>query len=137
MNCPGLATLLAFTAVIALSCGSSNSNRMLQSISISPSSVTAQNGHAQFVATGTFTASPVKVTPLLVTWSGPALPLSSNPVACTVNGCPGIDSFGLATCGQSWSGTATITASAPRDPKQPLGTQNVPVVSATATLICP
>jgi hypothetical protein len=110
---------------------------MLQSISISPSSVTAQNGHAQFVATGTFTASPRTVTPLLVNWSGPPLPLSSNPVACTPNGCPGIDSLGAATCGQTWSGTVTITASAPRDPKQPLGTQNVPTVSAAATLNCP
>jgi hypothetical protein len=137
MNRPGLATLLAFTAVVTMSCGSSNSNRMLQSISISPSSVTAQNGHAQFVATGTFTASPRTVTPLLVNWIGPALPLSASPVACTPNGCPGIDSFGMATCGQTFSGTVTITASAPRDPKQPLGTQNVPMVSATATLNCP
>jgi hypothetical protein len=137
MNRPGLAILLAFTAAVAMSCGSSNSNRMLQSISISPSSVTAQNGHAQFAATGTFTASPITVTPLLVNWSGPALPLSSSPVACTPNGCPGIDSQGAASCGQTWSGTVTITASAPRDPKVSLGTQNVPMVSATATLICP
>jgi hypothetical protein len=137
MNRPGLATLLAFTAVVAMSCGSTNSNRMLQSISISPSSVTAQNGHAQFVATGTFSASPITVTLLLVNWGGPALPMSLNPVACTPSGCPGIDNLGMATCGQTWSGTVTITASAPRDPKVSLGTQNVPMLSATATLNCP
>lgn len=137
MHRAGLAILLAVTAVIALSCGGTNSNRILQSIAISPSSVTAQNGHAQFVTTGTFSASPVTVTPLPVNWSGPALPMSSNPVACTPNDCPGIDSQGLATCGQTWTGSFTITASAPRDPKLPLSTQNVPMVTATATLTCP
>jgi hypothetical protein len=130
------ATLLLLTAVVTMSCGGgTNPNRMLESISISPAIAHAQNEQAQFVTTGTFSASPVTVTPLAVNWSGPPLPL--NPVPCTPNGCPGIDSQGLATCGQTWSGTITVTASAPRDPKLPLYTQNVPMVSATAILDCP
>lgn len=137
MNRPRLAILSVFSVTLVLSCGGGNPNRMLEMISISPSSATAQNGQAQFVATGTFNASPITVTPLPVNWSGPALPLSSSSVPCTPNGCPGIDSHGLATCGQSWTGTFTIAASAPRDPKLPLGTQNVPMMTGTATLTCP
>jgi hypothetical protein len=139
MNFPRLGisvTLLLFVAVLTISCGSgTNPNRMLESISISPAVAHAQNGQAQFVATGMFSASPMTVTPLAVNWSGPPLPLSG--VACTPNFCPGINSQGLATCGLTWSGTVTITASAPRDPKLPLDTQNVPMVSGTATLVCP
>jgi hypothetical protein len=123
--------------VIVTSWGAVNPNRMLHSISISPSSATAQNGHARFVATGTFSASPVTVTPLLVNWNGPALPMTLRPVVCAPNACPGIDSLGLATCGQTWTGTFTITASAPRDPKVALETRNVRMVTATATLTCP
>lgn len=119
-----------------MSCGGANSSRMLQSISIRPSTANPQNGQAQFVATGTFTASPATVTPLPVNWGGPVLPMS-DVSACTPNGCPGIDNQGLATCGQTWSGRVTVTASAPRDPNLPLYTQNVPGVSATATLNCP
>jgi hypothetical protein len=129
-----LPILLVSAALITLSCGGTGSNRMLESISISPSSAQAQNGQAQFVATGTFTASPVTVTPLAVNWIGPPLPL--NPVACTPNNCPGIDSHGLATCG-SLVGTLTITASAPRDPTLPLSSFNVPLVTSTASLVCP
>jgi len=127
--------ILLFFGLITLSCGGgTNPNRMLESISISPAAANAQNGQAQFVATGTFSAPPVTVTPLAVNWIGPPLPL--NPVACTPNSCPGINSQGLATCGLI-SGRATITASAPRDPKVPLNTQNVPTVTGTATLVCP
>ena len=130
-----VAPILLFVGLIALSCGGgTNPNRMLESISISPAVANAQNGQAQFVATGTFSAPPVTVTQLPVNWIGPPLPL--NPVACTPNSCPGINSQGLATCG-GISGTATITASAPRDPKLPLYTQNVPTVTGTATLVCP
>ncbi len=75
MNCVRLvfsATLLLLVAVVTMSCGGgTNPNRMLESISISPAIAHAQNGQAQFVATGTFSASPRTVTPLAVNWSGP------------------------------------------------------------------
>src|SRR5260370_23480228 len=130
-----LSATLLLTAVVTISLGvGTNPNRMLESISISPAIAQAQNGQEQFVTTGTFSATPVTVTPLAVNWSGPPLPL--NPVACTPNSCPGIDNQGLATCGPL-SGKITIMASAPRDPKLPLFTQNVPMVSATASLVCP
>jgi hypothetical protein len=136
MKRASLAILLAVLAIVVLSCGTTNSNRMLNAISISPAVAQAQSGQAQFVATGTFSASPMTVTPLPVNWGGPPLPLS-DASACIPSGCPGIDSQGMATCDQTWTGTVTITASAPRDPKLPLYTQNVPMVSATATLNCP
>lgn len=127
--------ILLFVGLTTLSCGGgSNPNRMLESISINPAVANAQNGQGQFVATGAFSAPPVTVTRLPVNWIGPPLPL--NPVACTPNSCPGINSQGLATCGLI-SGPATITASAPRDPQLPLYTQNVPTVTGTATLVCP
>jgi len=132
----GLSATLLLT-VVTISCGGgTNPDRMLESIAISPAVATVQNEKAQFVATGTFSASPLTVTPLAVNWGGPVLPMS-DVSACTPNGCPGIDAQGLATCGQTWTGTVKITATAPRDPKLPLYTQNVPMVSATASLVCP
>jgi hypothetical protein len=130
------APILLLVAVLTLSCGGGNNqNRMLELISVSPTVANAQNGQAQFVATGTFSAPPVTVNPLPVNWIGPPLPL--NLAVCAPDFCPGINSQGLATCGLSFSGTVTITASAPRDPKLPLYTQNVPMVTGTATLNCP
>jgi ABC-type phosphate transport system substrate-binding protein len=52
-------TLLAIT-------GCFGSNRMLQSLRVSPASVTAQQ--AQFTATGQFSTSPMMVTPASVSW---------------------------------------------------------------------
>ncbi len=69
--------ILLFVGLIALSCGGgTNPNRMLESISISPAVANAQNGQAQFVATGTFSAAPVTVTPLPVNWIVPPCPLT-------------------------------------------------------------
>lgn len=132
-----LSATLLLTAVVTISCGGGTApNRMIESISISPAVTTAQNGQAQFVATGTFSAPPVTVTPLLVSWSAPGA-LAGPTVACSTNGCGGISAQGLAVCGQDASGTFPITASAPSDPNAPLGTPTVPVVSGTATLTCP
>jgi hypothetical protein len=133
----GLSATLLVTAVVTISCGGgTNSDRMLESITISPAVATVPGKQVQFVATGTFSASPTTVTPLAVNWGGPVLPML-DVSACTPNGCSGIDAQGLAICGQTWTGMVTITASAPRDPKLPLYTQNVPMVSATARLVCP
>ncbi len=56
--------LLAFLAIAG--CG--GSNRMLQSLSVSPTSVAAQGGQAQFTASGQFSLSPMMVTPASVSW---------------------------------------------------------------------
>ncbi len=57
-----LATLLLVAlALQALGCGSSNSNRILESMTITPANADAQNfanGQVQFTATGTFSKAP-------------------------------------------------------------------------------
>lgn len=58
--------LLLLVTLLTLSCGSGNSNRQLQSITISATNNGAQ---IQFIATGTFSAPPTTVTPLPVDWS--------------------------------------------------------------------
>lgn len=124
---------LLLAILILLSCGGA-SNRMLQSISISPAVGHTQNSQVQFVATGTFSAPPFTVTPLAVNWSLPPLPQMGAP---TCAGCGAtITPQGLANCFVQPL-NVTVTASAPRDPKLPLNAQGVPTVAGTATLICP
>jgi len=117
-----------------MSCGGGTSaDRMLVSISITPGvATTTADGRIQFVATGTFSAPPVTVSPLPVNWSGS---WSGAPVWCDPDGCAGMNPQGLAICFAHTPGV-TITASAPRDPKLPVDTKNVPMVSGTATLNC-
>lgn len=126
-------TLLLAVALF-LSCGVSSPHRVLQTISISPAVGTAPMGieqEVQFVATGTFSAPPVTVTPLPTVWVGN---LPELPNHCYSDGCAGLNPNGLAICSGAF--TATITASAPQDPNLPLGTDHVPMISARATLIC-
>jgi len=127
-----LTLALLLTALFMLSCGGS-SNRVLESISVSPQ---AGNGQAQFVATGTFSAPPVKVTPLPVNWTVGPQPMS--PQSCMPPGCAfaAITRQGLATCGAGPI-NGTVAAEAPADPRLPLNSTGVPVVSGTATLVCP
>jgi hypothetical protein len=119
----------------ATSC--SGPSRVLQSISISPNPAVAKNGTAQLVATGTFSSDPVTVTPLAVNWS-------QNPCDDVCNaGSPGligpisVNSTGLASCVQGFSGTATVQAQAPVDPNLPPETLNVPLVKGTTSMTCP
>jgi hypothetical protein len=63
---------LVLAASITLSCGSgTNSNRSLQSVTLSPATADAQdydNGQVQFVATGHYSVSPRRATPLSAFW---------------------------------------------------------------------
>ncbi len=131
------ATLLLFPFFTTISCGTGSSpGRTLVSISVSPAVATPQNpGLAvQFVATGIFSEPPITVTPLPARWKGNWKAL---PNFCNVQACAGINpNTGLALCG-GVPPKATITASAPSDPTLPLGSQNVTMVSGTATLNCP
>jgi hypothetical protein len=58
--------LLLSAASLTLSCGTASPSRQLQSITISQN---ANGGQIEFVATGTFSAPPVTVSPLPVFWS--------------------------------------------------------------------
>jgi hypothetical protein len=140
-TCLGFSAMLLLTAAIAaiaISCGGmtnpgANPSRMLQSISIRPSTVsTTADGQVQFIATGAFSAPPLMVSPLPVNWSGS---WSVVPLYCFSTGCAGMNPDGMAVCFGDSPGV-TITASAPSDPKLPLGTKNAPMVSGTAILNC-
>lgn len=127
---PFLAVIPVAVATILISCGSGASNRMLQSISISPVMADAQNGQKQFVATGTFSSAPVTVSPLPAFWT------ISGDASCTTMACPNISSDGLAKCVVGAS-TQTVHASAPADPKHAVNDFGVSRVTGAATLVCP
>jgi hypothetical protein len=58
--------LLLSAACWTLACGSSSSNRQLQSITINGA---VEGEQFEFVAAGTFSAPPTTVSPLPVSWS--------------------------------------------------------------------
>jgi hypothetical protein len=60
--------LIPLTAFGILGCGGSKNNPMLQSLSVSPASATAQNGQAQFTATGQFSNSMMTTNSVSVSW---------------------------------------------------------------------
>jgi hypothetical protein len=60
-----LALVFAFFAVAPTGCG--GSSRQLQSLSVNPTSVTAQNAQAQFIANGQFTQAPM-IGPARAAW---------------------------------------------------------------------
>jgi hypothetical protein len=93
--------LLLIAAAVTLACGSSP--HILQSVTISPATADAQNGEAQFTATGFFTGSPSEVTPLSATW-GACSQLWQPTTGVTVS------SNGLARCATGASGTYAIFA---------------------------
>jgi len=117
----------------AVGCGSMNpsSNRVLESMALSPASADAQSsqGQVQFTAIGTFSKAPSPapvsfVTPFTGTW------FSSNSNVATIT------QSGLATCVSGAAGTVNIMATASTN--SGTGTQETSTsVSATATLTCP
>lgn len=131
-----LATLfLAALALQALGCGSSmsNSNRVLQSMTIIPVTADARNfanGQVQFTANGTFSKAP---SPQQVTFQPPysgGWSLMSTGAAATIS------PAGLAQCAPGAVGTATIVATATANAAMGTGATGV-AVRATATLTCP
>jgi len=130
------ALLTVSLAFQTLACGSSmNSNRVLESMTVTPATADAQdfpNGQVQFTATGNFSKppSPAQVTfmfPYSGQWS--FMDASSANIAT-------ISSSGLAQCISGASGTATIVATASAN--SGVGTQNTSVArTGTATLTCP
>jgi hypothetical protein len=105
------------------SCGSGSTNRQLQSISIA---VSPDIGQYSFIATGTYNAPPITVSPLAASWytidpSG-AYTLTTQPfTACSLP-----------------HGT-TVTAMAPANPNAPStgSVSSTKMVQANAVLDCP
>lgn len=131
------ASVLTLVVVIAgqgLGCGSmySSSNRVLQSIMITPANADAQNftmGQVQFTATGTFSQPPSPATipfqpPYTGTWA------SSNLKIATVS------QSGLAQCMAGGAGQVTISAIVSSNSATG-GGQMSTAVTGKATLTCP
>jgi hypothetical protein len=129
------ATLTVLLAFRMLACGSSNSNRVLESMTITPAIADAQNfpnGQVQFTATGQFSKPP---SPDQVTFVAPYSGQWSFADANSAN-IATIGSNGLAQCKSGASGTATVLATASANSGN--GAQNTSVArTSTATLTCP
>ena len=126
--------LLASLAITSVGCGSMNSmsNRVLQSMVISPPNADAQaspSGQVQFSAMGTFSKAPSPApVPFVAPYSGSWATSDLNVAT--------IDQHGLATCAAGAAGTVMITATASSNAG--MGTQNMSTaVSGTAKLTCP
>ena len=124
----------AFTVVLT-SCGGS-SPRVLESISISPNLATAKNGSVQLIATGTFSSSPVTVTPLPVVWTASPCDNLCNATSDVI-GPISVNSQGLATCPSGFAGTGPVSAYAPKDPSLPLNTPKTTLVWGATNVTCP
>jgi hypothetical protein len=121
--------LLLSAASLTLACGSSSSNRQLQSITIN-STVSGQQ--VQFTATGTFSSAPTTVSPLPVDWGiGPFAPPPAS-VQYTLTTQPYV--FDCTGSGPY----LPVSTLAPSDPNAPT-TGSVPfanVVTAVAPIPC-
>jgi hypothetical protein len=135
---PFLFFLSLISVAIALACGVSTP-RMLESVSLSPTTADAQNfpnGEVPFVATGYYTRPPSTVTPETATWG-----------ACSQNGATSavsVSTTGVARCTAGASGIYMVWAGVPN----PAFTGTCPAfltacglscntVVGTATLTCP
>src|SRR4029077_3220150 len=132
-----LAVLVLAPVVTAfVGCGGmSNSNRILQSMTVSPATADAQmsaNGQVQFTATGMFSKAP---SPAPVTFAAPySSSWSADPSIATMVG----TGMGTATfqCVAGASGTTTVKAIASTNAAQGT-TATSTAVTGTATLTCP
>ena len=131
---------LLLLSLATLSCGS---GRHLQSITVQPSTATAQNGQFQFTATGKFSAppSPVMLTSQDVTWCTGELTGATN---ASPNSCIGfiipfatVDQNGLATCSPALHGTGYILAGTQEMISMNPDGGSQFKVSGYATLTCP
>jgi hypothetical protein len=124
-RCSSLLLLIAF---LSLSCGGGH-GRELQSITISQ---TVVGTRIQFVATGTFSATPMTVTPLPVDWST-GLPAPPPPqYTYTLSTQPYVFD-----CGGTGSGTlAQVSAFAPSNPNAPMSGTTKTVVTGSASFTC-
>lgn len=128
----GLVMIALLAGAVGCSSMNSSSNRVLQSMTLSPANADAQSslqGRVQFTATGTFSKAPSPapvpfVTPYTGTW------FSSNLNVATIT------QSGLATCISGAAGTVNIMAIASTN--SGTGTKATSTsVSATAKLTCP
>jgi hypothetical protein len=106
--------VLALVSILT-GCSAGPADRQLVSISISPN--TATGAPVSYTATGTFSDSPVTVTPVAVSWfiMGPAIDPPGPGYALA----PGKFSPERCSQGTPYAATYTIVAVAPSNPKAP------------------
>jgi hypothetical protein len=124
--------LLAVISIATIGCGSMNStsNRVLQSMTLSPANADAQStqGKVQFTATGTFSKAPSPATvPFVSPYTGTWATSDTNIATIT--------QAGLAQCVSGAAGTVTITAIASTN--SATGPQMSTAVHSSAKLTCP
>ena len=129
-----LAVLAVMGVAQTLGCGSmySSSNRVLQSVSVTPANADAQNftmGQVQFTATGTFSQPPSPATvsfqpPYTGNWSSSNLSIAT------------ISQSGMAQCVAGAAGKVAIMAEVSSNSATG-GGQMSTAVSGKATLTCP
>jgi hypothetical protein len=120
---PGSLQVLFLAAGFALSCGG-GSNRQLQSISIS---AVADGLEVSFMATGTYNAAPITVTPLPASWF----------VGDPTGGYQLTTQPFTVVCGQVVS--ASVNVIAPVDPNAPTSgmLSGTKMVTASSPILCP
>jgi len=124
--------VLAVLLVATIGCGSMNStsNRVLQSMTLTPANADAQTtqGQVQFTSMGTFSKAPsLAPVPFVVPYTGTWA--SSNASIATIT------QTGLAQCVSGAAGTVTISAIASTN--SATGPQMSTAVSSSAKLTCP
>ena len=121
--------LLLVAAFLTLSCGSGN-DRHLQSITLTQTAI--ENGEGdQFVATGTFSAPPITVTPLPVDWTTGLMAPPPPTFTYTLTTQPY-----LVNCSVVGPEALPVVAFAPPDPNAPTSGTSKIVVAAAAMPVC-
>lgn len=128
---PVVLLVLAVTSFI-LSCGSSGSNRQLQSITITQ---TANGQLFQFVATGNLSGPPTTITPFPVEWSIQLMAPPPPQYTLTTQGF----SFDCGVTGLTSTGPIPIVAYAPSDPNAPRtgSWSSARMIQASTVITCP
>jgi hypothetical protein len=138
---------LIFSACITLACG--GSSRQIQSITVGPASADAQdypNGQVAFVATGSYNAAPMSVSPLPANWAAQSEQIVNGiETFGPANGAVLIDGSGVAQCTAGTSGTYAVIAWDLQDPtlkagcgsETDFGEPGCNAVQGTAQITCP
>ena len=142
--------LLLLAASLALACGSGPSGpHLIQSLTLSPTSVDAQNfpaGKVAFVPTGHYDTAPLTVTPIQASWGAESEIVSNGSITYgDANGAVTVDANGTAECATGASGTYAVVAWAIQDPNlkgtcgagNSIGEPGCNVVQGIAQLTCP
>jgi len=111
---------------------------------VSADAGTYPNGKVPFIATGTYSTSPITVTPLQANWGAASEQVVNDVEVLASTTAISIDTSGVAQCAAGASGTFAVGAWVPAPPGPvcnviggPFNETTCPVFQATAQLTCP